>query len=44
MFLEKEFSIFSDFYFREPCLFPSNLDSVETMNTLIQERPNHSEN
>ena len=34
----------SDFYYLEPGLYPSITDIAEAMNTLIQERNNHSEN
>ena len=44
MFFDKKFSISSEFYYLEPGLCPSVTDIVEAMNTLIQERHNHSEN
>ena len=44
MFFEKKFSKSSEFYYLEPGLYPSITDIVEAMNTLIQERHNHSEN
>ena len=44
MFFDKKFSNSSEFYYLESCLFPSITDIVEAMNTLIQERQNHSEN
>ena len=33
-----------EFYYLEPCLYPSITDIVEATNILIQERHNHSEN
>ena len=42
-FLTKKLSKLSEFYYLEPGLYPSITDSVEAMNTLIQERNNHSE-
>ena len=44
MFFDKELSRSSEFYYLEPGLYPSITDIVEAMNTLIQERHNHSEN
>ena len=44
MFFDKKFSKSSEFYYLEPGLYPSITDIVEAMNTLIQERHNHSEN
>ena len=44
MFFDKKLSESSDFYYVEPGLYPSITDTVEAMNTLIQERHNHSEN
>ena len=44
MFFDKKLSKLSEFYYREPGLYPSITDIVEAMNTLIQERHNHSEN
>ena len=44
MFLEKKLSTSSKFYYLEPDFYPSITDIVEAMNTLIQERNNHSEN
>ena len=43
-FSDKKFSKSSEFYYLEPGLPPSITDFVEAMNTLIQERHNHSEN
>ena len=43
MFFGKQFSKSSDFYYLEPGLYLSITDIVEAMNTLIQERQNHSE-
>ena len=40
----KKLSKSSEFYCLEPGLYPSIKDIVEAMNTLIQERHNHSEN
>ena len=39
---DKELSKSSEFYYLEPGLYPSITDIVEAMNTLIQERHNHS--
>ena len=44
MFFDRNFSKASEFYYLEPGLYPSITDFVETMNTLIQESYNHSEN
>ena len=44
MFLDKELSKPSEFFYLEPGLYPSVTDIVEAMNILIQERHNHSEN
>ena len=44
MFFDKKFSNTSEFYYLEAGLHPSITDFVETMNILIQERHNHSEN
>ena len=44
MFFEKKVPKSSEFYYLEPGLYPSLTDIVEAMNTLIQERHNHSEN
>ena len=44
MFSDKKFSKYSEFYYLEPGLYTSITDIVETMNILIQERHNHSEN
>ena len=43
MFFDWKLSKSSEFYYLEPGLYPSITDFVETMNTLIQERHNHSE-
>ena len=43
MFFDKILSSSSEFYYLEPGLYPSITDIVEAMNTLIQERHNHSE-
>ena len=43
MFFDKKLPKWSDFYSLEPGLYPSIMDIVEAMNTLIQERHNHSE-
>ena len=43
MFFDKKFSKSTEFYFLEPALHPSITNIVETINTLIQERDNHSE-
>ena len=44
MFFDKRLSKSLKFYYLEPGFYPSITDIVETMNTLIQERHNHSEN
>ena len=44
MFFDKKLSKSSEFYYLEPGLYPSITDIVESLNTLIQERHNHSEN
>ena len=44
MFFEKKLSKSSKFFYLEPGLYPSITDIVETMNILIQDRHNHSEN
>ena len=44
MFYDTKLSKSSEFYYLEPGLYPSNTDIVEAMNTLIQERHNHSGN
>ena len=44
MFFHNKFSKPLEFYYLEPGFYPSITDIVETMNTLIQERHNHSEN
>ena len=44
MFFDKKLSKLSEFYYLEPSLYPSITDILEAMNTLIQERHNHSEN
>ena len=44
MFFDKKLSKSSDFYYLEPCIYPSIMDIVEAMNILLQERHNHSEN
>ena len=43
MFFDKKLSKSSEFYYLQPSLYPSITDIVEAMNTLIQERHNHSE-
>ena len=43
MFFDKKFSKSTEFYYLELGLYPSIRDIVEAMNTLIQERHNHSE-
>ena len=43
MFFHKKLSNSSKFYYLEPGLYPSVTDIVEAMNTLSQERHNHSE-
>ena len=44
MFLDKKLPKSLEFCYLEPGLHPSVTDIVETMNTLIQETHNHSEN
>ena len=44
MFFDQKLSKSSEFYYLEPGLYPSITDIVGAMNTLIQERHNHSEN
>ena len=44
MFFDKKLSKSSEFYYLEPGLYSSITDFVEAMNTLIQERHNHSKN
>ena len=44
MFFEKKVSKSPKFYYLKLGLYPSITDIVEAMNTLIQERHNHSEN
>ena len=44
MFFDKKRSNSLEFYYLELGLYPSITDIVEAMNTLIQERHNHSEN
>ena len=44
MFFDKKFSKSSEFYYREPGLYPSITEIVEAMNILIHERHNHTEN
>ena len=43
MFFDKKLSRPLEFYNLEPGIYPSITDIVEAMNTLIQERHNHSE-
>ena len=43
MFFDRKLSKSSEFYYVEPCLYPSIRDFVEAMITLIQERHNHRE-
>ena len=43
IFFGTKLSMSLDFCFIEPGLYPSNADTVEAMNTLIQERHNHRE-
>ena len=43
-FFDKKLSKSSEFYYLEPGLYSSTTNFVEAMNTLIQERHNHSEN
>ena len=44
LFFDKKVSKSTEFSYVEPVLYPSITDTVEAMNTLIQERHNHSEN
>ena len=44
MLFDKKLSNSSEFYYLEPGLYPSITDIVEAINTLIQQRHNHSEN
>ena len=44
LFFDQKFSKSSEFYYLEPCLYPSFMDIVEAMYILIQERHDHSEN
>ena len=44
LFFDKKLSKLSEFYYLEPGLYPSITDILDAMNTLIQERHNHSEN
>ena len=44
MFFDKKISKSAEFYYLELGLYPFLTDIVEAMNTLIQERHNHSEN
>ena len=44
MFFDKRLSQWSEFYYLETGLYASITDIVEAMNTLIQEKHNHSEN
>ena len=44
IFFDKKFSRSSEFYNLEPGLYPSITDIVEAMNTLTQQRRNHSKN
>ena len=43
-FSDKKLSKSSDIYYLEPGLYPSFTDIVEPMNSLIEEKHNHSEN
>ena len=43
MFFDKKLSKSSEIYYQEPGLYPSITDIVEAMNSLNQERTNHSE-
>ena len=43
-FFDKNFSKSSEIFYLEPGLYPSITDIVEDMNTIFQERHNHSEN
>ena len=44
VFFDKKLSMSSEFHYLEPVLYPSITDIVEAINTLIQEKHNHSEN
>ena len=44
MFIDKQLSKSSEFYYLQPGLFPSITDNFEAMNALIHKRHNHSEN
>ena len=44
VFSDKKLSKLFEFHYLEPGLYPSITDIVEVMNTLIQERHNHSDN
>ena len=44
MFFDKKLSKSSEFYYLEPCLYPSITDIVEALNIFIKERHNHNEN
>ena len=44
MFFDMRLSNSSEFYYLGPGFYPSFTDIVEGMNTLFQERQNHSEN
>ena len=44
LFFDKKLSKSSEFFYLEPCLYPSFTDIVEAMTILIQERHNHCEN
>ena len=44
MFFDRKLSKSSKFYYLEPGFYPSIMNIVEAMNSLIQERHNHSEN
>ena len=44
MFFDKKFSKSSEFYYLELGLYSPITDNVQAMETLIQERHNHSEN
>ena len=44
MFFDQKLSISSEFYYLEPGLYHAITYTVEAMNTLIQEKHNHSEN
>ena len=43
IFFDKKLSKLSEIYYLEPGLYPSITDVAEAMNTLIQERQNHTE-